>query len=153
MVIQSAKPWISESIESGQRWRNQLAWQLEETEIGVVCLCPDNLSAPSIHFEAGALSRRVNDDTRLIPYCVDLLPADLGWPLSDFQGVVADEEGTWKLIQSINSAIQDPRSDALVRACFDGLWSRLKADLDAIPVPSDGAATAPKPESIPLSER
>ena len=57
MVIQSAKPWMSETdIEKGTRGLSELAKALEAIKVGISCLTPENLSAPWLLFEAGARS-------------------------------------------------------------------------------------------------
>ncbi len=46
-AVQSVDPWISsEDIRKGKRWSIQLAQQLESTQVGVICLTPENLTAP-----------------------------------------------------------------------------------------------------------
>ena len=57
-VIQAVKPWLSaEDIDKGARWSSDLAHELEDAHVGVICLTPENLEEPWIHFEAGALSK------------------------------------------------------------------------------------------------
>ena len=110
-VVQACVPWMSaEDIKAGKRWRRDVA-DLLTLEIGVICLTRENVPAPWINFEAGALSRSVPDDTRVIPYCLGLSPADYGDPLGDFNGVRADRDGTLKLVRSINSAMPRPVPD------------------------------------------
>jgi TIR domain len=46
-VIQALDPWISvEDINKGQQWGPSLAEELESTHAGVICLTPENLTAP-----------------------------------------------------------------------------------------------------------
>ena len=147
-VVQAARPWMSsENIESGQRWRSELNQQLQTLKIGILCLTPENLEAPWVVFEAGVLSRVVDEKSRLIPYRFDLPKIDSG-PLADFQGVSADpddRETTWKLVKSINSAMPSRVADAALRKCFERSWSDLEKKLREIPpkAPKAEAASIP----------
>jgi len=61
-VLQSVAPWLSEEdIQKGKRWRPEVAKALSETHFGILCLTPDNLLSPWIHFEAGALAKSIED--------------------------------------------------------------------------------------------
>src|SRR5260221_13115017 len=55
-VIHTVRPYMSaENINKGQRWSVDISKQLEETDFGVICMTPENLEAPWVLFEAGAL--------------------------------------------------------------------------------------------------
>src|SRR5437868_9968493 len=67
-VIQAARPWMSqEDIAAGSRWNVEVGEKLKTTKVGVICLTAENLKAPWMHFEAGALSKTV-DDAFVCPY-------------------------------------------------------------------------------------
>ena len=54
-VIQAVDPWVSSSdIDAGMRWTPALAEQLQQTQLGILCLTAENLNAPWLLFEAGA---------------------------------------------------------------------------------------------------
>src|SRR5262245_55696298 len=101
-VVQHLQPWLSsESISAGVRWSDALAGALQELRFGVLCLTPENLGSAWVMFEAGALSKIVSE-SRVIPYLLDVKPKDLRGPLAQFQAVSSDEDGTFRLLQSIN---------------------------------------------------
>jgi DNA-binding XRE family transcriptional regulator len=103
-VIQAVRPWLSSaSIDPGTRWNEEVTQALEELQCGVLCLTPENLSAPWILFEAGALSKAVSV-SRVIPYLLGFEPRELQGPLAQFQAVRADETGTLRLVSAINTA-------------------------------------------------
>ena len=57
-VVEGIEPWIStQDISAGVRWGSEIARQLERINFGIICLTPDNLQAPWILFEAGALAK------------------------------------------------------------------------------------------------
>jgi hypothetical protein len=61
-VIQILEPWMSdEDIEMGSRWGPELDKQLSEANFGIICLTPESLTAVYIHYEAGALSKIINE--------------------------------------------------------------------------------------------
>ena len=61
-VIQSAKPWISvENVDKGTLWSNEMAVVLSTVRIGIVCVTPENVAEPWLNFEAGALSKTVDE--------------------------------------------------------------------------------------------
>ena len=55
-ILQSARPWMSAAdIEKGSRGLNEVSSGLQGMKVGLVCLTPENLNAPWILYEAGAL--------------------------------------------------------------------------------------------------
>jgi hypothetical protein len=100
-IYQSVLPWLSSSsIQPGSRWGLELARKLEEVDFGILCLTKDNLNAPWILFEAGALSKSV-EDGRVVPFLIDLSPEELDGPLSQFQAMTATEDGVRELLRMI----------------------------------------------------
>ena len=85
-VIQSVRPYMSaEDIDKGERWSLDIAKQLEETNFGVICMTPENINAPWVLFEAGALSKSM-ERSRVSPLLFGLSPSDFSKsPLLQFQ--------------------------------------------------------------------
>lgn len=123
----------SEDVEKGARWAGDIASQLREARVGILCLTHENLHAPWLLFEAGALSKTL-DSTFVIPYLFQLVPSDLEGPLVQFQAAVANEGDTLRMIQTINGALgASGLTDATVQRFFSKWWPDLVARLDAIP--------------------
>jgi hypothetical protein len=58
-VLFMAEPWLSaEDIEKGAKWNQVVSGELEKSNFAIICLTPENLGAPWLLFEAGALSKR-----------------------------------------------------------------------------------------------
>src|SRR6187551_2697355 len=107
-VIQRCSPWLAaKDIHAGQRWRAEIDGKLGSTGFGVLCLTKENVAAPWVTFEAGALSAAIGP-ARVVPYCFGLKPTDYSDPLGGFQGVEADRQGTFDLVRSLNAAMQTP---------------------------------------------
>ena len=132
-VFPEVKTWMSaRAIEAGDRWGKELDRQLEGTNLGVLCLSPDNLTSPWVLFEAGALSKSV-ETSRVVPYCIGVSPEEVQGPLARFQGVPADKDGTFNLLRSINSTLENKRADEDLLLIFNKWWPDLSDKLEAIP--------------------
>jgi hypothetical protein len=138
MVIQTAKPFMSDrDVDKGSRGLDEVVKALEGTKIGVTCLTPENQREPWILYEAGALTKTIDDKTRLCTYLLGGLKfQDVKPPLGMFQHTEATMGETRKLIHTINSAISDdPVSDVNLSAIFDKMWPELEKSIAAMPQP------------------
>jgi hypothetical protein len=136
MLIQAVgEPFMSEHIDKGARSINEISAALEGTKVGIVCLAPENLNAPWILYEAGALTKTVDDETRLCTYLLGGLKRhEVPQPLGMFHATAADREDTLKLVHTINSAVGDePLPKERVNALFDRLWPEFEEKLKSIP--------------------
>lgn len=130
-VIQAVDPWVSSSdIDAGMRWTPALAEELQQTQLGILCLTAENLNAPWLLFEAGALSKII-DKSRVCPYLLGLEPTDVVGPLAQFQAVAAEKDGTKKLLQTINhvqreNALPEDRLNTIFNAFWPSLNQILK---------------------------
>ena len=93
-------------ITPGSKWHSELSRMLEDSNFGIICLTGENLNAPWINYEAGALSNKVGL-SKVIPYLVGIKHSDVPTesPLHQFQMVAADKNGTYKLVHCINECI------------------------------------------------
>jgi hypothetical protein len=58
MIVNAFSPWLSSAdIDKGARWNSDLAAALATSKAGIICLTPNNLTAPYVLFESGALSK------------------------------------------------------------------------------------------------
>lgn len=130
-VLQNVEPWLSsEDITPGQRWLSEISARLEEAEVGIICLTAQNMKSQWLHFEAGAISKRQRG-ARVCVYAVDIEPAQIGGPLSQFQSTAATQEGTYRLLQSLNEALgtaglQEDRLKRVFAMWWPDLDSRLR---------------------------
>ncbi len=152
-VIQGVEPWMSESdVEKGSRWRSEISAQLQQAKIGIICLTPENLQEPWIHFEAGAISKVVNE-SRVCTFLYDLSPASVKEPLGQFQATKADKEDTRKLVHTINAALEAEHLDlAHLNAIFEKWWPDLERELAKIPKASQKQQKASRPVEDSLEE-
>ena len=133
-VIQSADPWLSVAdIEKGSRWNTEIASQLQKQQIGIVCLTAENLNAPWLLFEAGALSKAI-ENSRVCTFLLDIQPTDVQGPLAQFQHTRAEREDIKKLAQTVNRAFGDlGLSEKMLDKQFEMWWPTLETRLSDIP--------------------
>ena len=133
-VIQLLKPYVSsEDIAKGTRWSGDISEELENSLFGILCVTKDNLNAPWLNFEAGALSISV-EKSRVAPFLFGIELSEIKeGPLSQFQATTFDKADIKKLLGSLNTAGAAPllRED-LLNDAFDTLWPRLEAKLNEI---------------------
>src|ERR1035441_2856666 len=62
----SVNVWMSETdVPAGANWSFTVAKALERTQFGVICVTAENMNAPWLMFEAGALSKALGNVQRL----------------------------------------------------------------------------------------
>jgi hypothetical protein len=136
MLIQAAVPFMSEKdIDKGSRALNEIASALDGIKIGVCVLTPENLNAIWLLYEAGALTKTVDDATKLCTFLLGgLRPEDVKGPLGMFQATKPEKEDIRKLIRTINKAIcKTPIPEIRLDQIFEGLWPHLDEKLQHLP--------------------
>jgi len=150
-VIQSVDPWVSGAdIEAGARWHQALSVQLQQCKFGVICLTRENLRSGWLLYEAGALSKSV-EDSSVVPYLLGLRKADVDGPLAYFQSVEADAEGTYFLLKAMNAVLprlgERPLVDNMLRQAFELWWPKLEEVLRSALATQVHSATPAEPRS------
>lgn len=113
-VIQSVETFYSPvDIGKGENWSNRLSQELAECTFGIVCLTPENVSAPWIHFEAGALAKSM--ESRLSSIMFGITPSDIKGPLSRFQNTRFDQPDFYKLIQTLTARLKNHFSQTFLK--------------------------------------
>lgn len=150
-IINAIKPWLSsEDIAQGARWSRDVALKLEAAKAGIICVTPANLHSDWVLFEAGALSKTL-ENTFVCPFLIDLQPADLKGPLAQFQATRTTKEDVLKLLRTLNTAIgQAALSDAHLAEAFDVWWPKLELKLKNLP--AENVAPPHRPERELLEE-
>jgi anti-anti-sigma regulatory factor len=121
--------WMSEhDIAAGAQWGAALHEQLKQSDFGVLCLTAENIAAPWILYEAGALAVSAKAGC-VVPFLIGVGAETLGPPLSLFQSVEAGREGAWKVVRAMNQARECPADEGRLReAVFEG-WPWLAGRL------------------------
>lgn len=130
-VLQSVEVFYSpEDIEKGDDWNSRLTKELEECKYGVICLTPENVKAPWINFEAGALAKSM--DSRVSALMLGIETSDVKGPLSRFQNTRFEKEDFKKLVRSINSSTEKPLAPDVLSYIFEKMWTHLQSSLSQI---------------------
>lgn len=126
-VLQAVKPYYSpDDIAKGTRWSSEIARELEASRVGLICLTSDNLFAPWILFEAGALSKNL-DQSRVCPILFGVEPSDVSGPLVQFQASRFDREEMKRVVGMMNSELGDQAlAPDVLDSVFEMWWPKLQ---------------------------
>ena len=105
--------------------------ELSASDLGILCLTKENLAAPWLLFEAGALAKHL-EVAKVIPFRFQLKAEDVYPPLSMFQSVGDDKAGTLRLLQAINGQSKTLRDEQLTTVFEEFWWPSFQAALAAI---------------------
>ena len=123
-VIQAAEPFVSsEDIRKGTRWIPEMAGELEQCQIGILCITPDNMNEPWILFEAGALSKSM-ETARVCTICFGISPSNVAGPLAQFQATTFTKDDISRLVKTINEAGDFKLAELLGVSGFGQFWVR-----------------------------
>lgn len=152
LVLDDAEPWFSDKdILAGERWSLEVGRRLEDTDFGVICLTRDNFQSPWILFEAGALSKAL-DEGRVCPYLLDIEMQDISRPLSQFQAKRTDRESTLELLQAINGKASRSLGVTRLNQRFKSLWTDFETQLEDILGDLKVRSTPMRPQTEILEE-
>ncbi|WP_457135495.1 TIR domain-containing protein [Mycobacteroides abscessus] len=142
----------SQDIDPGERGLSAIKEQLDGTSVGIPIITRDNVNAPWINFESGALSKQVpNAQVMVMPCLVDYAdPSELTGPLLQFQAQLLNKDGVASILETIAKAnlIDWHRK----KPAFDARWSdfekRFNVFRDSSPVPGKAHALRPEPDML-----
>ena len=132
-VLQATRPYFSpDDIAKGTRWSIEVSAELQESAIGILCVTRENLSAPWLMFEAGALAKSL-DQSRVVPLLLGLEPADLGGPLAQFQAARFDKVDMRRVLSVINVQLGAVAlEESVLSTVFEKWWPDLETKVKAI---------------------
>lgn len=132
-VIQSLEPYVSsEDIDKGARWSTDISSELDQSSYGILCVTRENLEAPWLNFEAGALSKSV-DKSRVSPFLFEVRRSEIQGPILQFQSTTFEKDDVKKLVHGLNKA-EDSNSleETRVDQVFDVWWPKLEEALSRV---------------------
>jgi hypothetical protein len=126
--LQAVKPYFSpDDVAKGARWGHEISKELEASRVGLLILTRDNLQAPWLMFEAGAIAKNL-DRSKVCPLLFGLEPADITGPLVQFQASRFDGAEMRRVVRMINAELGDGALAAdVLDDVFDTWWPRLAA--------------------------
>lgn len=135
-----------QGIGRGDRGMNVIAGELEKRDFGIVVLTSENLNAPWIHFEAGALSKSLGAG-KVAPLLLDITRADVDGPLSQFQSTLLTERDDFQqFVRDLATHVPHILPSS-VDALFDAKWPELEATITRA-AGTDSPKTTRSPESM-----
>lgn len=132
-VIQSLEPYVSsEDIDKGARWSTDIAKELENSTFGILCVTKENLHAPWLSFEAGALSKTM-DKSFVTPFLFDIKRSEVNGPILQFQSTIFEKEDIKKLVQTLNKACgENGISESMLDKAFEVWYPTLETELNEL---------------------
>lgn len=147
LVLQFVQPYMSaEDVGKGVKWFPEISEELAASKYGIVCMTPENVDAPWLNFEAGALGKTL-EESRVSPFLLGLSPSDLEGPLTQFQGTRFDKDDVKRLVHSINQAAEEKAIlPTVLDQSFEMFWPKLNRKLSAIEqaIGTSGAPSRPQ---------
>lgn len=138
-------------IDQGSRWGADVAARLQAARAGIICITPENLHSDWILFEAGALSKTI-ENTFVCPVLVGLEPTDVKGPLAQFQATRMTRGDILKLLKTLNRGLGEAaRAEGHITEMFGLLWPKLENELNKLP-PEAGTAQPQRTERDLLEE-
>lgn len=132
-VLQKIKPYFTPAdIEKGNRWSPDIAKELDSASAGIFCLTRDNLESQWLMFEAGAISKKI-DNALVCPILFNLSNNDLKGPLSQFQTTEFNKNEMRKLTNTLNRALDTEKlEEKVLHDVFEMWWPRLEEKITSI---------------------
>ena len=131
-VIQNIVPYVSsEDIDKGARWSTDIASELEEASFGILCVTPENLNAPWLNFEAGALSKTI-DKSFVSPFLFEISRSQVQGPILQFQSTIFSKDEIRKLLMSLNKASDNKLTDERLDKALDAWYPQLEESLNEL---------------------
>lgn len=139
-VIQAIVPYVSsEDIDKGARWSTDIAKELEDSTFGILCVTRENINAPWLTFEAGALSKTM-EKSFVSPFLFDIKRSEVDGPILQFQSTIFEKEDVKKLVNTLNKACEkDGLASDRLEKTFEVWYPTLESELGKLKdTPPDG---------------
>jgi hypothetical protein len=133
-VLQTVTPYVSsEDIDKGARWSTDIAKELEASAYGILLVTRENVNAPWLNFEAGALGKAI-DKSRVSPFLFGIKRPEIKeGPILQFQSTLFEKQELVKLLNSVNRACEEQAlEDSRLEKVFEVWWSSLETDLNKL---------------------
>ncbi|MCF7479806.1 TIR domain-containing protein [Vibrio parahaemolyticus] len=126
-VLQTVQPYFTPSdIEKGTRWSSDIAAELDGSMAGIFCVTRENLNSQWLMFEAGAISKKV-DQSLVCPILIGMDNSDINGPLTQFQTTLFEKSDVKRLVFDLNKAnTTTVLEDNILNTVFEKFWPELE---------------------------
>lgn len=156
-ILQATDPWMSDvDIEPGTRWSQSIAGELQNSDFGIICVTPSNMSAEWINFEAGALSIAIEDGTarKVVPLLIgfDDRGALQRGPLNLFNALRFTKDDVWRLVLTLNADLPNGLDGEDLGDLFETYWPKLERQVDDLKKMDNMPSPAPMSQEDMIKE-
>lgn len=145
--IQAAEIFFSpEDIEKGENWDSKISKELSECKYGIICLTAENVTAPWINFEAGAIAKTL--DSRVATLMININPSEIKGPLSRYQATKLEKDDFFQLVENINKQCDTPVNSEVLRNTFSGLWDSMLKEMNDVVSKTKATTPTKKKDAI-----
>ncbi|HEY1302483.1 MAG TPA: hypothetical protein VGF24_02980 [Vicinamibacterales bacterium] len=166
-------PVISVDIDKGSIWFDDLADTLREARIGLICLTPEAIESPWIHFEAGILAKVLHERPtgtpaapgapaaasatesrsaalRIFPFLHGIDGTALKGPLAAYQSTsTSDKDDVRRLVEAIQLVVAGVSPDPVDRTRRRGLHAAFDKHWDGFQTALERIPPARLTEIVP----
>lgn len=120
-----------QDIASGSDWWEKIKKELRVCRLGILCITKENLRAPWIYFEAGAMvAHEVQSIPLLVNCSIDALSST---PLKGKQAIdFYDQKKFLKMLSDINKAMEYDLTENQLNALSKDAYMKLKKELEMV---------------------
>ena len=118
-------------IEKGEEWFDRVVAELGKADTAVLCLTPENLSSPWMHFESGMVSRLGKGI--VFTFFLGSDAAKIQDPLKQIQVTLSTEPDTKRLALKLGALAQVAESETQAR--WANAWSQLAGVIREVGTP------------------
>lgn len=119
------------NIEAGERWFDRLVAELGKADAAIICLTPENLRSPWLHFESGMVSRLGKGI--LFTFFLGTDAGAIQDPLKQIQVMLSTESDTKRLALQLAALAKASQTDLVSR--WAGAWEGLAAVIHEVETP------------------
>ena len=146
--------WLAASdIRRSCGWGPELAKRLDESNLAILCLLPENTNEDWVQSEAGTLTKSI-EDGHIFCLCFGVDPAHLPGALGEFQATVFEKSDFLQFLKRLNVTYGLPLSEKEIEEVFNSVWNAFAAEIQGVmeTVPSSDleAVTFSEPEDLEL---
>jgi hypothetical protein len=144
-ALQYVKPYFTPAdIEKGAKWDTEISKELGQSTVCIIALTRESLTSQWIMFEAGAISRSV-ENSRVCPILFGIKTTDLQGPLQRFQATTFSKAEIFQLLGTINANAGEQAllSSVLEEVC-DMWWPKLESNVTGILAAAASSGAAPE---------